>query len=190
MDAIRQRVDSFVREILTIAGRAREERRADALAVVTRMLAGLGNDAGGEPATTAGSRKPRAPAQRKAERPKASTARPAPALAAAAPRRRGRPPKAASAVASAPKPAAVELPPAPATLPTGVASVGARREASDREALVLDAVRSLGRATATEVAGRCGQPNGSVFVALRALVAHGRVARAKTPKGIEYSIPG
>jgi sugar-specific transcriptional regulator TrmB len=55
---------------------------------------------------------------------------------------------------------------------------------------VLDAVRSLVRATAGEVAERCGQPNGSVYVALRSLVAQGLVARAKTARGIEYSLPG
>jgi len=52
---------------------------------------------------------------------------------------------------------------------------------------VLDAVRALGRATAGEVAGRTGQPNGSVAVTLRALVARGLVARTETTRGVEYS---
>ena len=43
--------------------------------------------------------------------------------------------------------------------------------ASASEARVLDAVRALGRATASEVADRTGHPNGSVVVALCGLVA-------------------
>jgi DNA-binding IclR family transcriptional regulator len=53
---------------------------------------------------------------------------------------------------------------------------------------VLDAVRALGRATAIEVAERSGQPNGSVMVALRGLVARGLVARTKAEGGVEYSL--
>ncbi|MDC0676168.1 helix-turn-helix domain-containing protein [Sorangium atrum] len=59
---------------------------------------------------------------------------------------------------------------------------------SDREAVVLETVRSLVRGTATEIATRSGLPNGSVYVALRALVARGRVARAGTARGAEYSL--
>jgi hypothetical protein len=58
----------------------------------------------------------------------------------------------------------------------------------EREARVLDAVRALGRATAIEVAERSGQPNGSVVVTLRGLVARGLVARAKAAGGVEYSL--
>jgi DNA-binding IclR family transcriptional regulator len=54
--------------------------------------------------------------------------------------------------------------------------------------LVLDAVRALGRATANEVAERSGQPNGSVAVALRSLVARRLVARTETARGIEYTV--
>jgi hypothetical protein len=57
-----------------------------------------------------------------------------------------------------------------------------------REAVVLAAVRALVRATAGEVAERTGQPNGSVSVALRALVARGEVARTDTARGIEYAL--
>jgi hypothetical protein len=53
---------------------------------------------------------------------------------------------------------------------------------------VLEAVRVLVRATATEVAERSGQPSGSVGVALRALVARGQVAKTRTPRGLEYSL--
>ncbi|WP_437555467.1 helix-turn-helix domain-containing protein [Sorangium sp. So ce367] len=59
---------------------------------------------------------------------------------------------------------------------------------SDREAVVLETVRSLVRGTATEIAARSGLPNGSVYVTLRTLVARGRVARAGTARGAEYSL--
>jgi hypothetical protein len=44
------------------------------------------------------------------------------------------------------------------------------------------------RATAGEVATHSGQPNGSVSVALRALVARVQVARTETARGVEYSL--
>ena len=53
---------------------------------------------------------------------------------------------------------------------------------------MLDAVRSLVRATAGEIAARCGRPNGSVYVALRALVTRSQIARTETARGIEYSL--
>ncbi len=58
----------------------------------------------------------------------------------------------------------------------------------EREAQVLGAVRALGRAMAVEVAERTGLPNGSVGVALRALVARGLVAKTQTARGAEYSL--
>jgi uncharacterized membrane protein len=58
----------------------------------------------------------------------------------------------------------------------------------EREARVLDAVRTLGNATASEVAERTGLPNGSVVVTLRALVARGHVARTKGDRGVEYRV--
>jgi hypothetical protein len=189
MDAITQRVDSFVAEILSLAGRAQDERRADALALVSRMLGGTVEPSRHPPEPQAKRGRGRPRKNREPEgivhaAPAAPAATVAPA--ATAPRKRGRPKK---VVAPAPANArAAEPPPAPVTIPS--ASTGAGREATDREALVLDAVRSLVRATAGEVAERCGQPNGSVYVALRALVAHGQVARTKTAKGVEYSLPG
>jgi hypothetical protein len=60
--------------------------------------------------------------------------------------------------------------------------------AAEREALVLEAVRVLVRATASEIAERSGQPNGSVAVALRGLVARSQVAKTRTARGAEYSL--
>jgi hypothetical protein len=74
-----------------------------------------------------------------------------------------------------------------ASEPEGVASA-TLAPAPERDALVLDAVRVLVRATASEVAERSGQPNGSVSVALRGLVARGQVAKTRTARGAEYSL--
>jgi DNA-binding IclR family transcriptional regulator len=59
---------------------------------------------------------------------------------------------------------------------------------AEREVRVLDAVRALSQATAGEVAERAQQPNGSVVVTLRALVARGLVVRVKTDRGMEYGL--
>jgi hypothetical protein len=53
---------------------------------------------------------------------------------------------------------------------------------------VLEAVRSLARATASEVAQRTGLPNGTVYVVLRALVVASRVAKTDSMRGVEYSL--
>src|SRR5262249_38282429 len=57
-----------------------------------------------------------------------------------------------------------------------------------REALVLDALRSLVRATAREIAQHTGLPNGTANVLLRSLVAAKRVAKTDTLRGVEYSL--
>jgi hypothetical protein len=53
---------------------------------------------------------------------------------------------------------------------------------------VLDAVRSLVRVTAGEIARHTALPNGTVYVLLRSLVARGRVAKTATARGVEYSL--
>lgn len=57
-----------------------------------------------------------------------------------------------------------------------------------REATVLDAVRQLARGTAAEIAPRCGLPNGTVYVVLRALLTKGSLAKTDTARGVEYSL--
>jgi hypothetical protein len=156
-DEIQQRVETFVQEILSLVERAREESRAAALDRVTIMLAGM-------------------------ERPSTAKSDTREATGAKGATRARRALEAAPAVQQSRVPEAAVIPSSPAS-----ASNGTRGPSSEREALVLDAVRSLARATATEIAGRCGQPNGSVAVVLRALVARGLVAKAETPRGVEYS---
>jgi hypothetical protein len=85
--------------------------------------------------------------------------------------------------------AALESISGPPTVPSAPAPVtGTEVQASEREAVVLTAVRALARATAAEVARHSGLPNGSTSVALRALVARGQVARTEGTRGIEYSL--
>ena len=80
-------------------------------------------------------------------------------------------------------PASTVAPSSPATTSSAPAA-----PVPEREALVLDAVRTLGRATASEVAERTGQPNGTVGVALRGLVARGLIDTTRTTNGAEYSL--
>src|SRR6185437_3535355 len=86
-----------------------------------------------------------------------------------------------------------ETPPKTSALAATASSVptpahGMKTDVNERESIVLAAVRALVRATAGEVAAHAGQPNGSVSVALRALVARGQVARTETSRGIEYGL--
>jgi hypothetical protein len=75
----------------------------------------------------------------------------------------------------------------PAASPPSAATPEAQ-DGSVREALVFEAVRSLGRTTSSEIALRTGLPNGTVYVLLRSLVAAGRVARTDSMRGVEYSL--
>jgi hypothetical protein len=79
-----------------------------------------------------------------------------------------------------------------ATMPSeaedSMAPTPAEEARRGREALVLDTVRALLRATAGEIAARAGQPNGSTYVTLRALVGRGLVARTETSRGVEYGL--
>jgi hypothetical protein len=104
--------------------------------------------------------------------PQKASSRPEPAPA---PKRRHPSPVAAAAPAASAPPAA---PGAPVAEPSP----------TERETAVLEAVRLLVRATASEVAERCGLPNGTAYVVLRALCASRRVAKTETARGIEYAL--
>lgn len=118
----------------------------------------------------------------------------APAPAAELPVQRPKPGKRPVARAL-PRPARASLPPAPSPTESAVASERietppqpAEPAPTERETLVLRAVDDLIRATAGEVAEHTALPNGTVSVTLRALVARGRLLRAETPRGVEYSV--
>lgn len=175
-NAIKERVDRFVKEILSLVQRVQEEHRATARRTVT-ILTDLGR-----PAANASSE--RRPKRRKGPaHTKKSVARPVRSgkhgtLSGAS----------SSSTTAAPATRRILTPASGADRTTAGTMTATGASTSDREAVVLETVRSLVRGTATEIATRSGLPNGSVYVALRALVARGRVARAETARGVEYSL--
>jgi hypothetical protein len=60
--------------------------------------------------------------------------------------------------------------------------------AAEREALMLESVRTLVRATAGEIAQHGGLPSGTAYVVLKQLISNGRVAKTETARGVEYSL--
>jgi hypothetical protein len=60
--------------------------------------------------------------------------------------------------------------------------------AAEREALMLESVRTLVRATAGEIAQHGGLPSGTAYVVLKQLITNGRVAKTETARGVEYSL--
>jgi len=197
-------VGRFVADILDILDRA----RAEALAVALRTLgapqparAARRPKAGAAPANTApkpaatgrtARRPPPGPGQSSTPSATRRHAGPTPAPAAPVAPRGGPTPQAAPAAAPGRTTARVrpQAAPPPAAPPQTASAGAASPEAQDtgREALVVEAVRSLVRATASEVAQRTGLPNGSVYVLLRALVGAGRVAKTDSMRGVEYSL--
>jgi hypothetical protein len=174
---IRERVDRFVEEILGLIRRLQEEHRATALRTVTTMLADMRRPAA------------RASSERRQKRQSGTTQRRKSVVAPAV----GTKHAAASRPSSAwtptePTPSSVPASPSVAEPITAGAVTETATSTSEREAVVLETVRTLVRGTATEIATRSGLPNGSVYVALRSLVTRGRVARAETARGVEYSL--
>jgi hypothetical protein len=180
-NAIKLRVDRFVEEILSLMRRVQEEHRATALRTVMTMLTDLGRP----PARASSERRQKG--RKGTARTKKSVAAPARGakqgtLSRAASSRTSTAPATRKTPATSPVSASI---PADAT---SEAVIEPAPSSGDRETVVLDTVRSLVRATATEIATRSGLPNGSVYVSLRALVGRGRIARAETARGVEYSL--
>jgi hypothetical protein len=202
--AIEQRMEQFVQEILGLVEHASAERRSAVLSAVTALL----GDAGGPSTTNASSARSSrgsAPANvsRKAAAPPrggqgrrrgaSATTRDAVTPAGVAPS----PPSDAPTMAadrarpvSGTEEGMGEVADGAAPVSTATPANGAARPVPDREARVLDAVGTLVRPTAGEVAGQTGLPNGSVAVALRALLARGLVTQRRTGRGMEYALPG
>lgn len=177
---IKERVDRFVEEILDLIRRLQEEHRATALRTVTAMLTDLRR-----PAARVSSER-RQKRRNGTAHPEKSVAAPVVApVTGTKPGALSRASSTSTPAASATKTSAPTSVAEPITAET-VTETGA--STSDREAVVLETARCLVRGTAAEIATRSGLPNGSVYVALRALVARGRVARAETARGIEYSL--
>jgi hypothetical protein len=176
-------VDGFVDAMLAIVARTQREHVALAASAVRAMLAEPATKQRGAPAPKSAAPKSAAP---KSAAPKSVAPKSVAPKAAA--------PKSAAPTVSAPRPVARKTPakrPAPAPAPPPVEPAAAEPSSqSPRDALVLEAVRSLGRGTAGEIARRGGLPNGTAYVVLRSLVARGQVARSDTARGVEYRVAG
>jgi hypothetical protein len=94
-----------------------------------------------------------------------------------------------SKVVAAPQADPTALPDAAPAAPKAGPADSHTAPLTEREERVLGAVADLVRATAADVVDHAGLPNGSVTVALRALVARGRLVRRETPSGVEYALP-
>ncbi|WP_437947550.1 helix-turn-helix domain-containing protein [Sorangium sp. So ce296] len=175
--AIEERVDRFVKDILRLVRRVQEEHRATARRAVTAMLTDPGR-----PAANASSE--RRPKRRKAPAPTPKSVA-GPVRSRKHGTRSGAP---SASTTAAPATKRIVAPASGADRTTAGVLAATGASTSEREAVVLETVRSLVRGTATEIATRSGLPNGSVYVALRALMARGRVARAETARGFEYSL--
>ena len=61
-------------------------------------------------------------------------------------------------------------------------------ERPDRQAQVLEAIRSLVRPTAAEIAGHCGLPVVAIHGLFRSSVLSNQVAKTSKARGVEYSL--
>jgi outer membrane biosynthesis protein TonB len=187
-------IEGFLDDIRAMMQGARQQ----SLEALRRSLGSSqakGSEASAAPAKAkAKAAKPAAP--KKAARPrKAEKRAPEPKKAApkkAAPSKAAPPKKAVAPRKAAPAKKVAEKAAPPQTAPHAAPAAGeaqaAGRSPSERENAVLEAVRFLVRATTSEIAQRAGLPNGSAHVALRSLLAGGRVARSETARGNEYSL--
>ncbi len=201
-NAIENLVERFVEDLVGFLHQEEGERRAAALAIVTSMLgqASLRASAPARPARKPArnaaiwSRQRRQPSAvepaREATTENIAKQEPEPTL-----RPRVRHPR--MIVVPAGQSAATYKPPTP-SLQSDAASIESSAEpasqrrlvqgAAEREALMLESVRTLVRATAGEIAQHGGLPSGTAYVALKQLIANGRVAKIETARGMEYSL--
>lgn len=208
-DAIEELVGRFVDELLSLAQQARDDSRTAALNVVTSMLVNMGRPAEPQKPTGAhptalvkssrGRRHEIAATSKAAPVTSAKSETAPPSAATSTPTTSTKREKRAQRTGDAAPATRRSLVPEASTSPSPVVTFNETASSADtasvtasavpeREALVLDAVRALVRATAAEIAERSGQPNGSVYVTLRGLVARGLVAKTETARGIEYSL--
>ena len=210
-NAIENLMQRFVSDLVGYLHEEEGNRREAALAIVMSMLAKSsvrsGASAPRKPARGAAiwSRQRRQPnAEVKApevtkERPEQASEEASDGEAALpAPRPRMRHPR--MIVVPAGQSTATYKPPAPSSqldltgmesTPTAAEPASQRRPvqgAAEREALMLESVRTLVRATAGEIAQHGGLPSGMAYVVLKQLISNGRVAKTETARGVEYSL--
>jgi hypothetical protein len=207
-NAIENLVEHFVQDLVGFLHEEEGDRRAEALAIVTSMLANAAQPSSaparavrkpGRPAAI-WSRQRRLSSQDEAKAPEEATPSveesPAPVL-----RPRVRHPR--MIVVPSGQSSATYKPPTPtfqsaqpgqtgsATMESAVEPASQRRPvqgAAEREALMLESVRTLVRATAGEIAQHGGLPSGTAYVVLKQLITNGRVAKTETARGVEYSL--
>jgi hypothetical protein len=209
-NAIENLVERFVEDLVGFLHEEEGVRRADALAIVMSMLAKLPLPASASAsAFTRAVRKPGRPAaiwsrqhrqpSREATELETTTAKPAASIAPVV-QPRARHPR--MIVVPTGQSSATYKPPTPSFQSTSSASTTATMEsavepasqrrpvqgAAEREALMLESVRTLVRATAGEIAQHGGLPSGTAYVVLKQLITNGRVAKTETARGVEYSL--
>ena len=209
-NAIENLVEHFVQDLVGFLHEEEGDRRATALAIVMSMLAEVPQPSSDSSAPARVARKPGRPAAiwsrtaRQSRKPAADTKAPevvaaAPVSVSAAPETVLRPgvrhPR--MSVVPSGQSSATYKPPSPAfqpsagTMESTVEPPSQRRPvhgAAEREALMLESVRTLVRATAGEIAQHGGLPSGTAYVVLKQLITNGRVAKTETARGVEYSL--
>jgi hypothetical protein len=200
-NAIENLVERFVQDLVGFLHEEEGDRRAEALAIVTSMLA-KSSQPSSAPARVV--RKPGRPAaiwSRQHRKPSAEEKAPEAVTTsheeAPAPVLRPRVRHPRMIVVPAGQSSATYKPPTPAFQPSvgsmesAVEPASQRRPvqgAAEREALMLETVRTLVRATAGEIAQHGGLPSGTAYVVLKQLITNGRVAKTETARGVEYSL--
>ena len=209
-NAIENLVERFVQDLVGFLHDEEGVRRADSLAIVMSMLAKLPLPASlssgparavrkpGRPAAI-WSRQHRQPSRAEATELETTATKPAASVApvvqprARHPRMIVVPTGQSSATYKPPTPAFESRPSASATatMESAVEPASQRRPvqgAAEREALMLESVRTLVRATAGEIAQHGGLSSGTAYVVLKQLITNGRVAKTETARGVEYSL--
>jgi hypothetical protein len=212
-NAIEKLVERFVSDLVGYLHEEEGNRREAALAIVMSMLAKTSVPSSArapeprKPARGAAiwSRQRRQPSA-EAKAPEVTKERPEEAsegasqgeVALPSPRPRMRHPR--MIVVPAGQSTATYKPPTPSSqldltgmesTPTAAEPASQRRPvqgAAEREALMLESVRTLVRATAGEIAQHGGLPSGTAYVVLKQLISNGRVAKTETARGVEYSL--
>jgi hypothetical protein len=206
-NAIENLVERFVQDLVGFLHEEEGDRRSAALAIVLSMLAKSPQPSSASSAPSRVARKPGRPAaiwsrqsrenrqpaaETKAAEEVVKTPEEAPATVLRPRVRHPRmivvPSGQSSATYKAPTPV---FQPSAGRMESAVEPASQRRPvqgAAEREALMLESVRTLVRATAGEIAQHGGLPSGTAYVVLKQLITNGRVAKTETARGVEYSL--
>ena len=209
-NAIENLVERFVQDLVGFLHEEEGDRRSAALAIVLSMLAKSPQTFSASSTSSAPSRVVRKPGRPAAIWSRQSRQNREPAAETKAPEEVLKTPEEAPATVLRPRvrhPRMIVVPsgqssatykaPTPViqasagTMESAVEPASQRRPvqgAAEREALMLESVRTLVRATAGEIAQHGGLPSGTAYVVLKQLITNGRVAKTETARGVEYSL--